>query len=270
MEIIKATGEKTNFEKNKIEKSILKAGASKNLARNVAKKVETQIKKGNSTEKILNTTIKYLDKKPEIAARYDLKRAIMSLGPSGFPFEEFFSQILQNYGYKTQTGKSIKGKMILQEIDIIAEKKLKHMIEAKYHNSRGIHTDTKVAMYTYARFLDVKSNPKEKFTNSWLVTNTRCTSNAIKYAQGVNLKIIGWSYPNKRNLQELIEKKGLYPITIIPEISKKIKEKLFNAKIILAKDLANHKIEELIEKTNLNKKTLEKILEKAKAICSNK
>ena len=71
-------------------------------------------------------------------------------------------------------------------------------------------------------------------------------------------------------VRELIEKKGLYPITIIPEISKKIKEKLFNAKIILAKDLANHKIEELIEKTNLNKKTLEKILEKAKAICSNK
>jgi hypothetical protein len=269
MEIIKATGEKTNFEKNKIEKSVLKAGASKNLAKIVARKVENQIQKGSSTEKILNTTLKYLDKRPEIAARYDLKRAIMSLGPSGFPFEEFFSQVLQNYGYKTQTGKSIRGKMILQEIDIIAERKLKHMIEAKYHNSRGIYTDTKVAMYTYARFLDVKSNQKEKFTNSWLVTNTRCTSNAIKYAHGVNLKIIGWSYPNKGNLQELIEKKGLYPITIIPGMSKKVKEKLFHSKIILAKDLANHKITELIEKTGLDKKTLEKILEKAKAICSN-
>ncbi len=270
MEIIKATGEKTNFEKVKIEKSVLKAGASKILAKNIAKRVESQIQKGSSTEKILNTTLKYLDKKPEIAARYDLKRAIMSLGPSGFPFEEFLSQVLENYGYKTQTGKNIKGRMISQEIDIIAEKKLKHMIEAKYHNSRGIHTDTKVAMYTYARFLDINSNPKENFENAWLVTNTKCTSNATKYSQGVNLKIIGWGYPKKGNLQELIEKKGLYPITIIPGMSKKVKEKLFSTKIILAKDLANHKIEDLVEKTNLNKATLEKILEKAKAICSNK
>ena len=270
MEIIKATGEKTNFEKNKIEKSIFRAGASKNFAKNIAKKVESKIQKGNSTEKILNTTIKYLNKNPGLAARYDLKRAIMSLGPSGFPFEEFFSQVLQNYGYKTQTGRSIKGKRILQEIDVVAEKNSKHMIEAKYHNSRGIHTDTKVAMYTHARFLDVKSNPKENFENAWLVTNTRCTSNAVKYSQGVNLRIIGWSYPTKGNLQELIEKKGLYPITIIPGMSKKVKEKLFSTKIILAKNLANHKIDELVKKTNLNKKTLEKILEKAKVICSNK
>ena len=37
-----------------------------------------------------------------VAKRYDLKRAIMSLGPHGFTFEEFFSQLLQNYDYETK------------------------------------------------------------------------------------------------------------------------------------------------------------------------
>ncbi len=270
MEIIKASGGRVSFKKKKIERSVIRAGASKDLAKNIANQVEKKIHKEDNTKRILNLTLKSLKKRPEIAARYDLKRAIMSLGPSGFPFEEFFSQVLKHYGYKTQVGAHIKGKVITQEIDIIAEKKLKHMIEAKYHNSAGIHTDTKVAMYTYARFLDIKSNPKQKFNSAWLVTNTRCTSQALRYAKGINLKVIGWSYPKKGNLQELIENEGLYPVTIFKGISKKIKEHLFRAKIVLAKDLANHSTKELLQKTNLDKKTLERILKEAKQICEGR
>jgi predicted RecB family endonuclease len=55
----------------------------------------------------------------------------MSLGPSGFLFEQFFSEILKNYGYKTKINVFLKGKIITHEIDIIAEKNKKYMIECK-------------------------------------------------------------------------------------------------------------------------------------------
>ena len=270
MKIIKASGDETNFNERKIEKSVMKAGAPKKLALEVAKNVRKKVHDGATTKEILNLTLKCLVKDKDIAARYDLKRAIMSLGPSGFPFEEFFSQVLRNHGYKATTNNYIRGKVVMQEVDIVARKNKVSMIETKYHNKKGIRTDTKVAMYTYARFLDIKSNPKYKFNEVWLVTNTRCTSQAKKYSKGVGLRVIGWSYPKNGNLQELIESKSLYPITIFKSISRPIKEKLFKAKIVLAKDLADHSVEELSRKTGLDKKTLAKILEDAKRICYNK
>ncbi len=61
--------------------------------------------------------------------------------------------------------------MLLQEKD-----GKKYMIECKFHN-RGIKTHIKVAMYTHARFLDLK----EYFDAAWLICNTKCTSKAIRY-----------------------------------------------------------------------------------------
>lgn len=270
MQIIKASGIPQKFDKKKIEQTVVKAGTSKEFAKDVATKVEKQIIPNTTTKQILDKTLNLLKAKPEIQARYDLKRAIMLLGPSGFAFEEYFAQILQEYGYKTKVGTEVQGKIVTQEIDIIAQNKLTYMIEAKYHNSIGIRTDTKVAMYTYARFLDIKSNPKNRFDQPWLVTNTKCTTRAVAYSKGVNLKIIGWTYPTKGNLQELIENKALYPITIFKRISNPVKAKLFQAKIVLAKDLAKYTLDDLMKKTGLDKNTLSKILDEAKKVCGDK
>jgi hypothetical protein len=267
VKIIKASGISENFDRNKIERTIIKAGASKELAKDVALRVSRKIKSGMTTKQILNTTLNLLKDKPEVAARYDLKRAIMNLGPHGFLFEEYFAQILQNYGYKTKIGIELKGKVVMQEIDIVAEKEKISMIEMKYHNRPGTHTNTKVALYTYARFLDIKS--RNKIDEPWLVTNTKCTPRAVAYSRGVGQKIVSWSYPSKGNLQELIEKKGLYPITIYKSISNPIKEQLFRAKIVLAKDLIQHSINELKRKTGLDENILNKILDETKKICVN-
>ena len=269
VEIIKASGIPEKFDKTKIERTIIKSGAPKELAKDVTEKVSKEIKHGTTTNQILDKTLKLLKTNPEVAARYDLKRAIMNLGPHGFLFEEYFAQILQNYGYKTKVGTEIKGKVVMQEIDILAEKEKISMIEMKYHNHSGTHTNTKVALYTYARFLDIKSNPKNKVDEPWLVTNTKCTSRAIAYSKGVGQKIISWSYPSKGNLQDLIEKKGLYPITIYKTISSSIKAKLFMAKIVLAKDLMKYNLSDLKRKTGLDENILNKIIEETKKICVN-
>jgi len=261
--ITKASGDKEIFDKKKIQRTVLKAGASKQFASDVANKVEKKIHEGMTTKKILTATLDLLKDKPEVASRYDLKRAIMSLGPSGFPFEKFFAKVLENYGYKTKVGNFVSGKNVKHEVDIIAEKKSVYMIECKYHNQLGIHTNLKVALYTYARFLDLKNY----FDYPWLATNTKCSPDALNYAKSVNMKITTWNYPKSESLQELIERKKLYPITILNSVKGDIKERLSQININLAKSLVDYSLEELKSKTGFSDKVLNQIIKDANQIC---
>ncbi len=268
MKVIKANGELEVFDKNKIKRTVLKAGGSEDFAKKIASRIEKESHDGITTNEILKKILRLLKDKPLIALKYNLKRAIMSLGPTGFTFEEYFSQILQNYGYNTKVDLTLKGKAITQEVDILAEKNKTFMIECKYHNKIGIHTDSKVAMYTYARFLDLKNNPKNKIDQGWLVTNTKCTSHAIKYAKAVNLKITSWKYAskNEKNLQELIREKKLYPITILHSVKGKIRQKLVESKIVLVKSIINYDIISLRQKTGLSKKELNTLINEANKV----
>jgi len=187
----------------------------------------------------------------------------MALGPSGFPFEQFFGDILKNYGYEVNVGNFMKGKIIMHEVDIIAKKEKSYMIECKYHNEPGTSTTLHPALYTYARFLDLRDKPDMP----WLVTNTKCSLDAENYARGVGLKITSWNYPKNKSLQKLINLKKLYPITILKSISDSTKEKLFLSKIVIAKNLLNYSAENLMKKTDLSEKEINKILEEVRIVC---
>ena len=267
IKVVKANGDIVPFSSRSIEKSIIRAGATRKLARTIAKKVKEKTKEKTKTKDILQKALQLLQNNPEIAARYDLKRAIMNLGPDGYTFEQYITKILEQYGYKTKTGIHLQGKMIRQEIDILATKKEKtSMIEAKYHNKPGIHTNTKVAMYTYARFLDINSK-KKTADEPWLVTNTKCTHTAQKYSKGVGQKILSWDQPKKRSLRTIIEQKKLYPITIFTCIQEKTKQKLLEKGIILAQELEKETEKTLQEKTGLNKKEIQTLLQQKNKIC---
>lgn len=264
MYVIKASGKKEEFKSEKILRTLARAGASREIAKDIVRKVKSRIHDGATTRSILDMALSLLKKKnPEISARYDLKRAIMNLGPTGFPFERFFAEILRYYGYKTEVGKIVQGKIINHEIDIIARKDFSYMIECKYHNSLGIYTNIKVALYVYARFLDLK----KKFNRPWLATNTRLSRKAIIYAKGVNMKVTSWKYPKGENLRDLITKKKLYPITILKSVNDDVKIKLSQANILLAKDLGNYSVEELKRKTGISENILRKIKGECQGIC---
>jgi hypothetical protein len=265
MQVIKSTGEIEKFNPKKIKRSIIEAGGSTRIANKAVKEVKKNYSEKTTTKEILELIINVLKEEPGLAEKYDLKRAIMSLGPSGFPFEEFFGALLRHYGYKTTVGNKVKGKNIFHEVDVIAIKEKKGMVECKYHNERGTITKLKPAMYTYARFLDIKKNG---FNYPWLVTNTKCSHDAIDYARGNNLKITSWKFPRKESLEFLIENKKLYPITILKNLNQNTKEALYRSKIMIAKDLLNFEIDELQQKTGLSIKELNKIIEETKQIIS--
>lgn len=268
VEVIKFSGEKEKFNAGKILSTLKRAGATNKQAKEIISRIKERLHENITTREILDIIKKELKNNPVIAAKYDLKRAIMALGPTGYPFEKYFSKILNKYGYDTKTNQIIKGKRINQEIDIIASKKYTYMIECKYHNDQGKHTDLKQAMYTYARFLDINTRKKD-FDFPWLVTNTHCSRDSTEYAKGVDLKVTSWRYPEKWNLQELIETKGLYPITILKSIDERTKNQLFNAGIIMLKELQEIPEEKLKKLTDLDTNSIKKIINDARSIYSN-
>ncbi len=234
--VIKADGRIEEFDSNKLKRSLLRAGASPDLASQIVDQIQREGNEKEESSRILERARLLLEQKEfSLALRYNLKKGIMELGPAGFVFEAYLERVLQAHGYKTQRNVVLRGKCTRHEIDIIAEKGgARVVIEAKYHNKRGIKSDVKVALLQYARFLDLK---EKGITEGWLVTNTKVTDQAKRYANCAGIKIIAWSYPPQGSLQELIESKGLYPITVLPHMKRSAFEALASHNILTLRDL---------------------------------
>jgi len=109
------------------------------------------------------------------------------------------------------TDQTVLGKCIPHEVDVVAynDKEL-IFCEAKYHNELGTKSDVKVALYIKARFDDLKhgtfdyGSPGRALTEGLLITNTKFSTTAIQYGKCENLRMIGWNYPEKGNLRDLI------------------------------------------------------------------
>ncbi|MCJ7665492.1 MAG: ATP cone domain-containing protein [Actinobacteria bacterium] len=259
--IIKSDGNLETFNEDKIISSLIKAGATPEQARDALDHLKPEIKDGASTDDIHNMAIDHLSNvEHKLVLKYSLKRAIMDMGPQGYVFEEYIAKILDRYGYNTQVSQILKGCCVDHEVDVLAKKdNLVFFIECKYHNYRGTYSDIKTALYVHARFIDIeKAFRKKKGSDNihyhgWLVTNTKCTSDAIKYAECVKLKILAWQYPEVENLQYYIENKKLYPVSILTTITKNQKEILFKSGILLIQELVSMDAGEIMQLLSIDK-----------------
>jgi hypothetical protein len=246
-EVIKASGKTEEFNVQKLIDSLIRSGASEDLAWDIARKVESQIKPSMHTKHIYRIARKILRQYSKTAdMRYSIKKAIYMLGPAGYQFEKYFAGILRAYGYSAETNMFLKGFCVTHEVDIFAVRNdIGGVIECKYHSNGGNPTDVKIALYVYSRFMDIKKAYELNHENrvsideGWLVTNTRCTSDAIKYAGCVGLKIVSWKYPDENSLERMIENKKLYPVTILSSIKKSSLNILFKNDITLVRDIAD-------------------------------
>ncbi len=242
--VTKASGAIEDLNPGKLQTSLVRSGADREQAEEIIEKVLREIEPYTSTKKIYRLAKKYLGQFNHASGlRYSLKRALFRLGPSGYPFEKYFGELLKYNGYQVSIGVIRKGKCVNHEVDVFAVKD-RHvsLIECKYHNKAGIATDVKIAMYVHSRFLDlspvIKSQYPDKTCTAWLVTNTRCTSDAVQYANCTGLKVISWKYPDNEGLEKMIEDKRLYPVTILSGVKSGLIKILIKNNIILLKDLA--------------------------------
>ena len=270
--IRKASGDMEEFSPNKVVTAIIRSGGTPDVADRVIKKLEKKLYKGISTREIYKITFRLLDREqPSLASRYDLKGAIMRLGPAGFPFETYLGEVLAEHDYDVKLRQNIKGKCVGHEIDIVLNRGNEHtIVECKYHNEYGIYTGLKATLYTYARFLDLEECAKEgkceNFTGVWLATNTKFSFDAIQYAKCRGVRLLGWRYPKGEGIENLIESKGLYPITILRKVDRKSKEKLSDANMMLLKDLTEKSPAEISSRTGITERKLRDIIEEARGI----
>jgi len=245
--ITKASGQTEEFNIQKLVNSLIRSGASEDLAWDIAKKVEIQITPASHTKHIFRMAKRLLRQYNRVSdMRYSIKKSIYSLGPAGYQFEKYFARILREYGYSVETNRILNGFCVTHEVDVFASRGGKgFVIECKYHSNSSNPTDIKVALYIYSRFSDIRKAyellPEKNLLlqQGWLVTNTRCTTDARKFAECVGLKIVSWKYPEKESLEKMIENKRLYPVTILSSIRKNSLEILFSNDILLAKDIAD-------------------------------
>jgi hypothetical protein len=199
------------------------------------------------------------------------------LGPTGFPFEKFVAKIFEFEGFEVKTNQIISGFCVSYEIDFVAKalstfkaplsgakkEDLVYIGECKFRQEPGGRVDLKAALANYARFFDIEKgrflDSKMKY-KSILVTNTKFTSEAIKYSECVGVELLGWKYPKGRGLEFLIEKNKLYPITILTSVTGQIAKELISQGIVLVKDVLEKKFEEI----KVTKK--DKILKEAKIL----
>jgi len=274
--IIKATGEREEFNSQKLRDSLLRSGADKEITDQITQKIENELVDGMSTKEIYINAFRMLggeEGSKKAAAKYSLRKAIMELGPTGFPFEQFVAEIFRTKGFETTTDFIAKGECAEHEIDIVAWKNDELIfVEAKFHNELGIKSDLKIALYIKARWDDLEKQEfedfgsKKKMTDGWLVTNTKFSESAIKYAKCRNMKLVGWNYPEQGSLQDLIEEAGLHPITCLNSSTPSDEKLLMEAGIVLCKQardnpdilkqagLSDEKITRMLEEINLIQK----------------
>ncbi len=259
--VVKASGRVEEYDPYKLVISLLRSGVPDDVARDIAEKVSRQVTPSVHTRHIFRMAKKLL-KQYSIAScmRYSIKKAIYLLGPTGYPFEKYVGRILNAHGYNTEVNRIIKGYCVTHEVDVLATSDHRRcVIECKYHSNGEKPADVKIALYVHSRFNDIKKAFEEfEHKNSlvhegWLVTNTRCSADAIKYAECVGLKIVSWKYPERDSLEEMIEKKRLYPVTILPSASKNVLQTLLARDIILVDEISGMDEQAFLEKSGLDK-----------------
>jgi hypothetical protein len=270
--ILKGDGEREEFDIAKLMRSLEHSGAEKGLADEVATEVAKAVKDGMTTTEIYRMAFDLLHKREHVvAARYSMRRAILELGPTGFPFEQFFAALMHAQGYETTHDVMVRGRCVEHEVDVIMKNE-KHTIgaELKFHNTPGFKTDVKIALYVRARYWDIEWGAEDRHEKSgideaWLVTNTKFTSHAIQYGQCSGIRLLGWNYPHGAGLAEMIQKTGVYPVTVLTTLSKADKMRLIASGTPLCRQVAEKP--HVLEALGMSQKKAQSVIAESAAVC---
>ena len=272
MKITKADGSKEDFKPAKLRNSLRRAGATAEEVKDIVHHIESELHEGMKTQAIYRHAFELLrGSESTSAARYSLRRALFGLGPTGFPFEDFLGRLFEHQGYQTKTRVTLSGACAEHELDVAAYKDDHSFVaEAKFHARPGIKSDLQVALYSYARWLDLRdqkicSADSCGIQEFRLITNTKFTSTARRYGECVGLKLLSWDYPKAGNLHDLIASAGIYPVTVMASLSGKQKQSLLGRGVILCEDIV--KKPQVLRHIHLSKRKFEAVVSEARQLC---
>lgn len=275
MKVIKFSGDKVEFNPQKLLRSLLKAGASQAQANLIIDEIRLQLFEGIATKQIYKMAFALLKKNSNAhAARYNLREGIRMLGPSGFYFEKFIARLFEAQQYHAKTNLVLQGKCVSHEVDVLIQNFSGiGIVECKFHEGREATSDVKVPLYILSRFNDIKNHPQLLFDTidvpsfCWIVTNNRFTTDAIAFAQCSGLQLLSWNFPENSGLKTLTDATKLYPITCLTTITLAEKELLLKANCIVVTDLLHQ--EKLLQEIGLSAIRIQKVLRESKELVVN-
>ena len=272
MYVTKADGTKQKFLKKKIIRTCIRMGAPEDIARKIADKIEERAYDGIPTKEILNLIFHYLGEyDTRFIHRRNLRKSLSLLRPKP-DFERFVRLIFKELGYDVLPNQIVKGKCVEYEIDgILIRNGRKFLLEVKHHLNPHTYTGMDVCLVTFAKYLDINEGFEVKTNNLkldgiFVVCNTKFSNHAIRYAICKGINLLGWNIPLDNSLEKVIEKKKLYPITILKDEENGFYNRLADAGILLIKQIEELPLKDLHEATGLDFNVLERLKSKAKLI----
>jgi hypothetical protein len=237
--ILKSSGTTEYFSPKKLLTSIERTGLPSEECKEITKEITKKITPGISTKEIYKNAIKLVKKKSTTAAvHYSLKRALTALGPTGYEFENFVAKYFEELGFTTYVGITLQGQFVRHEVDVVASKADYNVyVECKFHNNFQ-KNDIKTVLYIKSRWDDLKNGPDGKYLREYyIISNSTFTLDAISYAKGTGLKLLGVNAPEEHSFLDEIRKYKIFPITSLRRLKKNILQQLLAKKIFLCRDL---------------------------------
>lgn len=246
--ITKAGGEQEAFDPIRLTTSLRRAGAGAHTAEHISQSIAATIVTGMTSHEVYSRAFALLRRESRpAAARYALRRALLELGPTGHPFEDFISHLYRTEGWQVETRKIIKGHCVSHEVDFYASHPGQGVFmaaELKYHNDPNYKTDLKVALYVKSRFDDIFLCDQQTracpIDRGILVTNTKFTSEAIAYAECAGVELLGWSYPLHDSLLIRMSRAKVYPLTTLTSLTRSEKRILIDQGTIAVDEIVRN------------------------------
>jgi hypothetical protein len=264
--VIKWDGRSEEFDPMKIVRTLTRMGAPQTVAEEIADELEDRIEEGTTTKQIYDMAVTELETHREVVEfRRDLRDGLARIG-SGFIFEDYVRLLLEDHGYKVSGNVVIQGACVDHEVDSIAERDGEILyVEIKHHSVLERYTPFEVTLAAKAKWDDLQAGCEQglndcSFDRVLIVTNTRLTQHAQRYAECMGMEHFGWNSPRGRGIDWFIENKKLYPVTILRTVTDEERDQLYTHRILTlnqlvkadpkAIGLSETRVKELIEETH--------------------
>lgn len=244
IQLKKASGLLEPVSSEKLTRSLIRCGTPEERAANIARNVLESAYDEMPTEEIRKRVLQKLkDASPVSATLYNLSRAVMQLGPTGFPFEKLVGKLYETEGYRVEINQTRPGRCVDHEIDVVAHLEGKTtFVECKFHNVPGFFVDLKTSLYIKARSDDLANSrhAQSKHATFSLITNTRFSSEALKFGTCSGIDLVGWTHPeNGTGLTRRLERSGLIPLTALTSLPKRLAAQLMVQGTVTVRDLVD-------------------------------
>lgn len=272
LKVQKFSGELTDFDENKLKKSMLKSGAEALHADEILAEIKPILYEGIPTKKIYRIAFNLLKRKSNaLAARYHLKKSLQELGPDGFLFEQFLAQVFQRKGYQVYTNRFLQGACLTHETDLVLiHENHNTLVECKYSSYDKV-MDVKIPMYILSRYKDLQVVTQKiqehhfQFNTCWVITNNRFSKDAEIFGAYYGMELFSWNYPPGNSLKNWIDEGKYYPITTLTTLTKDEKFLLLQQNILMVQQLKENK--ELLKSLDLSNNRSRKVLQEINELC---